>query len=179
MAEHVLSPSARKKLALKYAWLVWAGIATLSCGYTRAELTVIYDSGDTLSIAPYLPEKVIQETPTQATQSSLPFKVPISTPSMQPGSVNVTTKALRYLQQPLFLVGSDQRSKNWLLQRREQLKSINAIGLLIEAKDRKDIETMQALAEGLRLVPMSAEGFASKLGLTHYPVLLSKEGWEQ
>ncbi len=148
--------------------------------HAREPLTVIYDSGDTLPLEPYLPKRAPQEeTTTQDTNRQLPFKLPITTPSMQPGKVTVTPKALRYLQRPLFLVGSDQKSRNWLAEKREQLIRIGAVGLLVEAKDRQEVEAVLAIAEGLRLVPASAEGFAAKLGLSHYPVLLSKEGWEQ
>ena len=109
----------------------------------------------------------------------MPFKLPITTPSMQPGKVTVTPKALRYLQRPLFLVGADQKSRDWLAEKRELLIRIGAVGLLVEAKDRQEIEAVLAIAKGLRLVPASAEGFATKLGLSYYPILLSKEGWEQ
>jgi integrating conjugative element protein (TIGR03765 family) len=98
---------------------------------------------------------------------------------MQPGKTTVTPKALRYLQRPLFLVGADQVSKDWLAEKREQLVRIGAVGLLVEAKDRQEVEAVLKIAEGLRLVPASADSFATQLGLTHYPILLSKEGWEQ
>ena len=148
--------------------------------HAREPLTVIYDSGDTLPLEPYLPKRALQEkVTTQKKNGQLPFKLPITTPSMQPGKVTVTPKALRYLQQPLFLVGADQVSRDWLAERRERLIQLGAVGLLVEAKDRQEVEAVLAIAEGLRLVPASAEGFAAKLGLTHYPILLSKEGWEQ
>ncbi len=148
--------------------------------HAREPLTVIYDSGDTLPLEPYLPKRAPQEkATTQDASRQLPFKFPITTPSMQPGKVTVTPKVLRYLQRPLFLVGSDQKSRDWLAEKREQLIHIGAVGLLVEAKDRQEVEAVLAIAEGLRLVPASAEGFATKLGLSHYPILLSKEGWEQ
>ena len=148
--------------------------------HAREPLTVIYDSGDTLPLEPYLPKRAPQEkTTTQDANRQLPFKLPITTPSMQPGKVTVTPKALRYLQRPLFLLGSDQKSRDWLAEKRELLIRIGAVGLLIEARDRQEIEAVLTIAEGLRLVPASAEGFATKLGLSHYPILLSKEGWEQ
>ena len=148
--------------------------------HAREPLTVIYDSGDTLPLEPYLPKRAPQEkATTQDANRQLPFKLSITTPSMQPGKVTVTPKALRYLQRPLFLVGADQKSQDWLVEKREQLIRIGAVGLLVEAKDRQEIEAVLAIAEGLRLVPASAEGFATKLGLSHYPILLSKEGWEQ
>jgi len=136
--------------------------------HAREPLTVIYDSGDTLPLAPYLPKRAPQEkVATQDAKRQLPFNLPITTPSMKPGKVTVTPKALRYLQRPLFLVGSDQVSRDWLVEKREQLIRIGAVGLLVEAKDRQEIEAVLAIAEGLRLVPASAEGFATKLGLSH------------
>ena len=151
-----------------------------SGAHAREPLTVIYDSGDTLPLEPYLPKRAPQEkTTTRDAKRQLPFNLPITTPSMKPGKVTVTPKELRYLQRPLFLVGADQISRGWLIEKREQLIRIGAVGLLVEAKDRQEIEAVLAIAEGLRLVPASAEGFATKLGLSHYPILLSKEGWEQ
>ena len=87
--------------------------------------------------------------------------------------------SLRYLQQPLFLVGSGPVSQTWLEDKKQALIEINAVGLLIEANDMVDVETMLSIAGDLRLVPASAQGFAEKLGLTYYPILLSKDGWEQ
>ena len=148
--------------------------------HAREPLTVIYESGDTLPLGPYLPKRAPQEkTTTQDANRQLPFKLPITTPSMQPGKVTVTPKALRYLQRPLFLVGADQKSRDWLAEKRELLIRIGAVGLLVEAKDRQEIEAGLAIAKGLRWVPAPAEGFATKLGLSYYPILLSKEGWEQ
>ena len=130
-------------------------------GHAREPLAVIYDSGDTLPLEPYLPKRAPQEKPTaQDANRQLPFKLPITTPSMQPGQVTVTPKALRYLQRPLFLGGSDQKSRDWLAEKREQLIRIGAVGLLVEAKDRQEIEAVLATAKGLHLVPASAEGFA-------------------
>lgn len=143
------------------------------------KLTVIYDSGDTLSIAPYLPKPRERSPSTKQVHIRLPFKLPITTPSMQPGKVATTAKLLKHLQQPLFLVGSDSLSQAWLKENRDELIRIGAVGLLVEAKTLKDIKAMLAIAKGLRLVPVSAESAASELGLKTYPILLSKEGWEQ
>ena len=148
--------------------------------FAREPLVVIYDSGDTLPLQPYWLERAPQEkSPKEVSRPSLLFRLPITTPSMKPGTVTATPKALRYLQRPLFLIGSDQYSREWLAAKREQLVGLGAVGLLVEAKDQAAVEEVLAIAKDLRLVPASAEGFAAKLGLSHYPILLSKEGWEQ
>lgn len=155
----------------------------LCCGQAvqaGSSLIVIYDSGDTLPTAPYLPQRS-EPQPKHSKPSSVnkAFQLPIETPSMSPGGVEVTAKSLKYLQQPLFLVGADARSKAWLAAKRDQLVKLNAVGLLVQANTLEEIQAMQTLAKGLRLIPASAESFAKPLSLTHYPVLISNNGWEQ
>lgn len=154
------------------------GFLLIGVSYANEPLTVIYDSGDTFSIEKYLPKSKRKKVDSNQ-KSILPFRLPITTPSMQLGRVSISPKKFKYLQQPLFLVGADLMSKSWLIKEREALKKIGAVGLLIQAKDIDDIKAMQEIADGLRLVPASAEALAKELGLTHYPVLLSKEGIEQ
>lgn len=146
-----------------------------------SKLIVIFDSGDTLPISPYLPEPLKPEpqkgNPIPHKRSVMKF--PITTPSMQPGVVKSTPKALSQLHRPLFIVGTDDFSKRWLRERGEQLRQLNAVGLIVEAKDETAVKEIIKLTTGLQVVPASAESFANQLGLTHYPVLLSKDGWEQ
>ncbi len=149
------------------------------------KLIVIYDSGDTLPIAPYIPEEFKRNAEPAISSIKPPEQIkpiklfPITTPSMTPGTVNATAKSLPYLKRPLFLIGSDELSQQWLQQQREQLLQLNAVGLLIEVKDKPTAEAIQKLADGLPIIPSSAESFAPQLGLTHYPVLVSQNGWEQ
>lgn len=153
---------------------------------TYASLPVIYDSGLTQPIAKYLPERTERKPISNKKKLALlskkkvkPYTLPIKTPSMTLGDVTSTPKDLRYLQRPLFLVGSDTTSQRWLRDMREELLSIGAVGLLIEAQNTQDVALMKEIAGTLGLVPASAEGFARQVGLTHYPILISKQGWEQ
>ena len=143
-------------------------------------LIVIYDSGNTSPIAPYLPKR---SEPQPKRPESFPenkaFQLPIETPSMSPGRVIATAKPLKDLQQPLFLIGADKQSKAWLQARCNQLVKLNAVGLLVQVDTLEEIKAIQALAKGLRLIPASAESFAKPLALKYYPVLISKDGWEQ
>lgn len=149
------------------------------------KVIVIYDSGDTLPIAPYIPEEFKRKAETAIPSVNPPKQIkpielfPITTPSMTPGIVNATSKSLPYLKRPLFLIGSDDLSRQWLQQQRESLLQLNAVGLLIEVNDKPTAEAIQKLGDGLPIVPSSAESFAPQLGLTHYPVLVSQHGWEQ
>lgn len=81
--------------------------------------------------------------------------------------------------QPVFLIGSDHYSHTWLQANHQQFVKLNAIGLLIEAKNLTEIKRVIALAKGLRIIPASADDIAKQHGLTHYPVLLMSDGWVQ
>lgn len=150
---------------------------------SESKLIVIYDSGNTYPIDKYLPSRSQQlfdeSSKEKEAKNRLPFKLPITTPSMQVGEVTITPQHLSQLQRPLFLIGSDDFSKAWLEKNKTKLKDIGADGLLIQAQTTEDVATMLKLANGIKLVPASAESFAERLGLSHYPVLLSKQGWEQ
>lgn len=147
------------------------------------ELIVIFDSGDTLPITPYLPES-IRKNPSISESSGprelpLPVLFPVTTPSMSPGTVESVQRRLPYLVQPFFLIGSDDYSKRWLLDRKTSLIKLKAIGYVINVNSLADLQALSTLAGGLRLAPISGEFFATQLKLKHYPVLISRQGWEQ
>ncbi len=51
--------------------------------------------------------------------------------------------------------------------------------MLVEAKTADDLRAIAGLAEGLPILPASASDIAQALGLSHYPVLITKDGVEQ
>lgn len=154
-------------------------------------LTVIYDAGNTLPLSEYTTEGAYEKSPTKAPRRSetttseketqLPpmTLLPIRTPSMSPGKVTLRTHRIPHFQVPLFIVGSDRLSKDWLQQRKDDLTAVNAVGLLVAAETERDINDMMALAEDLWLFAASGEDIAAELNLRHYPVLISKIGIEQ
>lgn len=160
-----------------------------------ARPVIIHDTGHTQSIAPYM-EPLQQVTlstepsslsvpPTQPNLSVIQNVLPVHTPEMRPGRLDgypldpAIAERLRRLPRSLFLIGADQRSQKWLLRYRDQLKTLGAVGMLIEVETETDLQAMIDLGEGLPIVPASASELAQALGLTHYPVLISQEGIEQ
>ena len=165
-------------MRLRLARLIFALQTTVrSCAFA-APLTVIEDTGDTEPLAPYLSVFSTQDetpendtpTPSGATDSSLQF--PIHTPELSPGPV-----ARRALQTPttapLFIVGCDLVSRQWLRAHRAQLKKLGATGLVVEVPDEASLRALIALAAGLSLLPAPGSDLAAALRLTHYPVLIT------
>jgi len=162
---------------------LWTGVAV-------AELAIVYDSGDTAPLAPYL--QAFSELPAAAPVVAQPGDrvgaanlrrlLPIHTPALTPGPVSPRPLSLpngATLPRPLFLIGADPQSRRWLEMHRERLAEIHAVGMLVNAESVADLEAIAVIARGLPILPASATDIAEILGLKHIPVLISRRGIEQ
>ncbi|RSH69221.1 integrating conjugative element protein [Stutzerimonas stutzeri] len=80
---------------------------------------------------------------------------------------------------PLFLVGDDERSRAWLRQRALRLRELDAVGLVVNVVSAEALATLRTLAPELSLAPVAGDDLAERLGLRHYPVLITATGIEQ
>ncbi len=163
------------------------GLMVIIVGRASADdLTVIYDSGDTQPIAPYLE---ILKDPTEGNDieppqilslgaADLSQLLPIYSPGLTPGPVTRTAISRPY-SAPLFLIGCDPLSARWLAANRTRLVRLGAVGMVVEVPDEAALERITELAAGLSLLPASATDLAASLGITHYPVLITQDGFEQ
>ncbi len=131
------------KVGLKATGVAIGLIPTLA----GAALTVIYDSGDTRPIGPFLDASESTETtPFQSRVIESPqlgaadpdSLLPIRSPGMTPGPVQPRNHD-RPFTRPFFLIGSDALSRKWLLQHQNRLKEIGAVGMLVQADTRDDL----------------------------------------
>ena len=74
---------------------------------------------------------------------------------------------------PLFLIGDDDRSRLWLLNKLQYLHKINALGFVVNVENTEALAALRALAPGLTLAPVSADDLAQRLHVRHYPVLIT------
>ena len=157
------------------SWLSWA----------RAEqLPVIYDSGTARPLSDFI------KAPNLAVPQALPEVnlaesdgfaeklFPIHTPELSPGEVIAKPTQL-LLPQPLFIIGCDALSRQWLSQFSGRLQQMGAVGLVVEAETLADYQAMVAIAPDIRLSPAPASQLAQQLALRHYPVLISASRIEQ
>ena len=103
--------------------------------------------------------------------AALPF--PVYTRSLRPGDEHGTLHHVPGLERPLFLVGDEPASRHWLRQQRDKLRTMNALGLVVEVKDRARFRSLQAIAPQLLLVPVGADAFAEQFPIFSYPALLT------
>ncbi|EKJ5694515.1 integrating conjugative element protein [Salmonella enterica] len=167
--------------------VVLVGLLTTSA---MAALTVVADLGgeSTAPLFDAINNEANEFTPPQSLsppsppQPSAPVTVdemlPVTTPEMTPGRVDARSLAIAGMK-PVFLVGDDALSREWLSQRRADLLRMNATGLVVNVKYRAALRELQAGVPGLTLLPASASDIARRLQLTHYPVLITDSGLSQ
>ncbi|OMQ19575.1 integrating conjugative element protein [Serratia oryzae] len=148
-----------------------------------AELRVIADLGGT-STAAYF-EGINNQGATVAPSSepsplslSAATGLPVSTPELTPGNVEARALSLPGMR-PLFLIGDDDLSRRWLAMRRDALVQLNAVGLVVNVASEAALNDLKKHADGLELLPVSGSDLAKRLGLSHYPLLLTEKGLEQ
>lgn len=104
--------------------------------------------------------------------------LPVRSALLTPGSVHARVIAAPGLT-PLCLVGDDRESRAWLKERLATLQALHAVGLVVEVASYADLAALRRLAPGVRLVPASGNDIARRLGIHHYPVLITSTGIEQ
>jgi integrating conjugative element protein (TIGR03765 family) len=186
------------RLLLALAALLWAATAVAQTATpnrpaTGQPLVVVEDRGG-VSALPYYqalnpqdagPAQPPAGTPanptpphmgsaTSAEAAMLPVRSARLTPGEEPRRV-IRAPGLT----PLFLVGDDDRSRAWLRQRRAALTELRAVGMVVNVATPEALAALRRLVPGLTLAPASGDDVAQRLGLRHYPVLITATGVEQ
>lgn len=166
-------------------------LLALSAHAADQALVIVEDQGG-VSALPYYqaldlpPQGARQAVPSPRTEIPSPptarhseaDMLPVRSPSLTPGTVTRRVIQAPGLQ-PLFLVGDDDRSHRWLRQRVDTLRELGAVGLVVNVESQAALDALRRLAPGLILSPVAADDLAGRLGIRHYPVLITATGIEQ
>lgn len=79
---------------------------------------------------------------------------------------------------PLFMVGDDDLSRAWLIRMLPKLRALRASGMVVNVESARGLAALRAQAAGLTLMPASGDDLARRLGLRHYPTLVTATGIE-
>ena len=177
-------------------WVVAASLGWATA--TAAPPVVIHDAGGTEAIAPYMAPYLEPAAPSSRADSNrhaAPLhppadalaphqRLPVTSPGLQPGRLTRDARPeelerLRFLSRPLCLVGADPGSLQWLEAHRATLHAAGAVCLAVEVPDEVAWAQLSAAAQDLPLVLASGAELAETFGLRVYPVLITREGFEQ
>jgi integrating conjugative element protein (TIGR03765 family) len=79
---------------------------------------------------------------------------------------------------PFVVIGDDEASRAWLQRRGAALRERGAVGLVVNVETAQGLARLRALAPGV-LAPVAGDDLADRLGLRHYPALITATGIEQ
>lgn len=127
----------------------------------------------------------MNEIPLTLSQSDASLKLNLSSPigvpaksKATPGKISRKTLDTNLLTMALFVIGADKASIQWLEQHQEQLKSIQATGLITNVND---FETIVALQEKFKLplLPVNVDPLLDYIHEQHYPLIIAEEAvWQ-
>jgi integrating conjugative element protein (TIGR03765 family) len=104
--------------------------------------------------------------------------LPVRSTQLTPGTV-----ARRVIEapglQPFFLIGDDETSHAWLRRHAAALRERGAVGLVVNVATADALARLRSMVPGLQLAPVPADDLAGRLGLRHYPVLITATSIEQ
>lgn len=165
--------------------LAWTQVAVR----VQAEALIVVEDRGGVSALPYYEALSLQprtRTPSPDIEvprpPSDPFSeadmLPVRSAQLSPGPVERLVLEAPGLP-PFFLVGDDAQSRAWLQQRAPRLRELNAAGLVVNVDSVEALAELRALVPGLSLAPVSGDDLVERLGLRHYPVLITSTGIEQ
>lgn len=151
------------------------------------DLIVVGDDGGVSALPYYRALNLLPDTPTATSPAApatprTPYReadlLPVHSARLTPGRVTPRTLRAPGLS-PFFLIGDDAPSRAWLHARGDTLRTLSAVGLVVNVGSAQALAALRRDAPGLTLVPASGDDIATRLNLSHYPVLVTATGIEQ
>lgn len=113
-----------------------------------------------------------------ATPADEAAMLPVRSAKLTPGTVSrrvIEAPGLR----PFVVIGDDETSHAWLRRHATSLRERGAVGLVVNVETVQTLARLRAMAPGVPLAPVAGDDLADRLGLRHYPALITATGIEQ
>jgi len=113
-----------------------------------------------------------------ATPADEAAMLPVRSAKLTPGTVArrvIKAPGLR----PFVVIGDDETSQAWLRRHATSLRERGAVGLVVNVETAQSLARLRALAPGVPMAPVAGDDLAERLGLRHYPALVTATGIEQ
>ncbi|MBF8791572.1 integrating conjugative element protein [Pseudomonas monteilii] len=169
----------RSHVVQALAFSIMTSLALPANAGQQAVLTVVEDLGGS-SALPYYQD--IDPEPTRTAPVVTGVRAggayPVITPELSPGLVQERVINAAGLQ-PMFIVGDDPTSQAWLKQKLSALQGLQAVGLAVNVSNAARLQEIRRWAPELQVMPVPASDIAGRLGLQHYPVLITATTLQQ
>lgn len=153
-------------------------LSSLSSHSAFATLTVISDLGGESAVRFYEVIQPVHTDDAPVHPNAVPSKIseamflPVISHKWSLGHVD--KKAINLPgASPLFLVGIDNTSRQWLQQQHAKLRELGATGLVINVNTVEELHQLRQLAPDLTMIPAPADSLGDRLGIYHYPLIIT------
>ena len=160
----------------------------------HAEPVVIFDSGKTVPAYPY--KQILQGVTIpdfgelwamnragEVDKSSDPKDpenwLPVTTSKLSPGVVTARQVRFDHLASPVCIIGSDQKSLDWIKKYQSTLLNNNVLCWLVSANNLKEVQQVVTALGGVSMSPANGDEIAKFFSIKHYPVLITQRFIEQ
>jgi integrating conjugative element protein (TIGR03765 family) len=152
--------------------------------YTK-NMTVLEDRGGQ-SISKYIPKNndaMVQMNKVRLERKNTSMHnatFPVVSKSLSVGRVTLNeANDLKYQMssQPLFIIGYDPVSINWLKANKKLLSDNHAVGLVVNIETVEQMNQLQQIAgNGVLMQPTAGDSLAEHLKIKHYPFYMDNKG---
>ena len=166
--------------------MVWVGfiLCTFIAVNAQAELKVLADLGGESAVHFYEPIQPVHSPDAPQHPNAVPAQLseaqllPIVSHQWTPGHLDPQAFPMPGAL-PLFLVGADDFSRQWLKDNQQRLTEMQATGLVVNVQTIEELNALREIVPQLELLPSPADALAERLGIHHYPLLFTSEGISQ
>ena len=167
------------------AWLAnsvtLAGEATVAAVGTEDRLEVVFETGTTVPGSQHLAHLLNGDRADSEQLADVRFPLHSRLKSAVLVAVMAPVFDTRWMTMPVFVLGSDRASQQWLVLNRDHLRASGAVGIVVDAPSAQAFKAMQALARqfSLLLVPATGAWLEQRLiqaQVDAYPVLIRSDG---
>lgn len=121
-------------------------------------------------------ELYIQKAESELTEKSLKLQETLDArlpaeSKAQPGPVTKQKLAFVNFSNPIFIIGDDHLSRQWLKDHAKELEKIKAIGFITNINDRNHLKEFQGLTKA-PLLPANVDDLLDLFHESHYPLML-------
>lgn len=125
-------------------------------------------------------EAVLREYQKTATEApALDFNPFPIVSKIQQGRLEHPIRLRVPVEKPLFFIGNDAQSRQWLAKNKQYLLSVGASGYATNLQTEAELIDLQEWAKPLSVAPMPLDQAAELFGIPVYPVLMIDESAKQ
>lgn len=117
-----------------------------------------------------------EEMKAQTLRSIFPVRTTLKPTRLPSRMVELPPQAASQIMQPMAVIGTDSYSLSWFKQNVDLLEEYDAGIIVTEVASLTDLQALQTYAPTLNFNPVDASTFLNTMGVSVYPILITRDG---